>query len=82
MLVMGLASVIIGQVLIGDKDVLRGVIAAAAGSVIYRIIIQIAYKIDMPSYAVKLLSALIVAVFLTLPLIKSRLGGRREAVRK
>lgn len=82
MLVMGLASVIIGQVIIGDNNVLRGVIAAAFGSVLYRIIIQIAYKIDMPSYAVKLLSALIVAIFLTLPLIKSRLKGRREAVRR
>jgi len=82
MLVMGLASVIIGQVLLGDGSVLRGVLSAAAGSVLYRIIIQIAYKIDMPSYAVKLLSAFIVVIFLTLPLIKAKLKGRGEAVRR
>lgn len=82
MLVMGLASVIIGQVLIGDASILRGVISAAAGSVIYRVIIQIAYKIDMPSYVVKLLSALIVVIFLTLPLAKAKMKGRREAVKR
>lgn len=77
MLVMGLASVIIGQVLMGDKSILRGIISAALGSVFYRIIIQAAYKIDMPSYSVKLLSAVIVVVFLTIPLFKKTMTGRK-----
>jgi putative ABC transport system permease protein len=40
--------------------------------VLYRIILQAAYQIDMPSYTVKLISALIVAISLTLPLIREK----------
>ena len=73
MLVVGLASVIIGQAFFGKRGVTIGVISAVFGSALYRIILQIAYKIDMPSYSVKLLSALIVVVALSLPLIKEKI---------
>ncbi len=86
MLVVGLASVIIGQALFGKRGVTAGLVSAVAGSEIYRIILQAAYRIDMPSYAVKLLSALIVTVALALPLAKEkslawrrRRAGEREA---
>ena len=84
MLVVGLASVIIGQVLFGRRSVTLGVISAVAGSAAYRLILQFAYKIDMPSYGVKLLSAVIVALALTLPLAKQKLAVRkaRLAARK
>ena len=77
MLVVGLASVIIGQVFFGRRSVTVGLLSAIAGSLIYRIILQLAYKIDMPSYAVKLLSAAIVVVALTLPLIQRTIRQRR-----
>jgi putative ABC transport system permease protein len=72
MLVVGLASVIIGQALFGRRGVSAGLVSAVVGSEIYRIILQAAYQIDMPSYTVKLLSALIVTVALVLPLIKEK----------
>ena len=77
MLVVGLASVIIGQVFFGKRSVTLGIISAVVGSLIYRIILQAAYKIDMPSYAVKLLSAVIVVIALTLPLLKRLVTERR-----
>ncbi len=77
MLVVGLASVIIGQVFFGRRSVTVGLISAMFGSLIYRIILQFAYRIDMPSYAVKLLSAVIVVIALTLPLIRRALLERR-----
>ena len=77
MLVVGLASVIIGQVFFGKRSVTFGIISAVVGSLLYRIILQAAYKIDMPSYAVKLLSAVIVVVALTLPLLKRLVTERR-----
>ena len=52
-------------------------VSAAAGSVLYRIIIQAAYQINMPSYTVKLLSVLIVAAALSLPLLKRRFALER-----
>ena len=88
MLVVGLASVIIGQALFGRRGITIGIISAAIGSIIYRIILQIAYQIDMPSYTVKLLSALIVTVALVLPLAKEKMtaarirrAGEKEACR-
>lgn len=72
MLVVGLASVIIGQALFGKRSVTLGLVSAVVGSLAYRIILQGAYQIDMPSYMVKLLSAAIVTVALVLPLAKQK----------
>lgn len=72
MLVMGLASVIIGQVLFGDRGIVVSLISAVGGSLLYRVIIQAAYQVEMPSYAVKLLSTLIVACALAVPLLRKK----------
>ena len=77
MLVVGLASVIIGQVFFGRRSVTLGIVSAVAGSLVYRIILQVAYKVEMPSYAVKLLSAVIVVVALSIPRIKRLIAERR-----
>ena len=77
MLVVGLASVIIGQALFGKRGVTAGIVSAVVGSVIYRVILQAAYQINMPSYMVKLLSALIVTAALVLPLIREKTGTMR-----
>jgi putative ABC transport system permease protein len=86
MLVVGLASVIIGQAIHGKRGVTIGIISAVFGSVLYRLILQLGYQIDMPSYMVRLLSALIVTIALVLPLLREKLkqlrirrDGRREA---
>ncbi len=77
MLVVGLASVIIGQVFFGRRSVTLGIVSAVAGSLVYRIILQVAYKVEMPSYAVKLLSAVIVVVALSIPRVKRLIAERR-----
>lgn len=81
MLVVGLASVIIGQVFFGNRGVTLGILSAVAGSLVYRVILQVAYKVEMPSYAVKLLSAVIVVIALTIPRIR-RLAAQRRADRE
>ena len=81
MLVVGLASVIIGQVFFGNRGVTLGIVSAVAGSLVYRVILQVAYKVDMPSYAVKLLSAVIVVIALTIPRIR-RLAAQRRSDRE
>ena len=78
MLVVGLASVIIGQVFFGERGVTLGIVSAATGSLVYRLILQLAYKIDMPSYGVKLLSAVIVVLALSVPKIKRVIAERRS----
>lgn len=81
MLVMGLASVIIGQVFFGRRGIVAGLIGAVIGSLLYRIVLQAAYKVNMPSYAVKLLSALIVVAALAIPAARRALAQRRKGGR-
>ena len=77
--VMGLASVIIGERIFGQKSVFIALIAASVGSVIYRIIIAAALKVEiLPAYGLKLVSALIVALAICIPYIKEQIVKRKE----
>lgn len=76
--VIGLASVIIGEVILGRRSVTVGIISAVIGSIIYRLIIAIALQSDIfPSYMLKLVSALIVGVALSVPNIKKSIENRK-----
>lgn len=70
-LVVGLASVIIGEVFLGKRSVAIGVCSAVLGSVVYRFIIAWATRSNFfPAYMLKLISAIIVALALAIPAIK------------
>lgn len=71
MLVVGLASVIIGETIFGKRSVMVGLISAVTGSVIYRLIISVVLRYDiLPVYMFKLVSAVVVAIALSIPAIK------------
>ncbi len=84
-MVVGLASVIIGEVILGRKSVTIGLISAVVGSVIYRLIIALALSTNIfPTYFLKLISATIVAVALCIPTVKEKIhmmNVRREGKR-
>lgn len=70
-IVVGLASVIIGELVCRKDSITIGLIAAVIGSVLYRYMIAIALKYSpFPAYALKLVSACIVAIALSIPAIK------------
>ncbi|MBQ9010650.1 MAG: ABC transporter permease [Clostridia bacterium] len=78
-LVIGLASVIIGEAIFGRRNVTVGFISAVAGSLIYRVIIALATKYSpLPAYMLKLLSAIIVGLALSLPAIRLHAAIRRQ----
>lgn len=83
MVIIGLASVIIGETIFGKRSVTIGLFSAAFGAILYRIILAFALKVDMfPAYSLKLISALIVIAALSGPSIKAFLQQhkmRREA---
>lgn len=83
MLVVGLASVIIGEAVLGRGGVTRGLFAVLTGAVLYQMIIALALKVNLlPSYGLKFVSAFIVALALAMPKIKAAfrtLLGRKEA---
>ncbi len=78
MVVIGLASVIIGEVVFGTKSLLRRLTAVALGSVLYRFIIAMAFELGMPATDLKLVSAVIVALALSAP----KIGGVLEKLKK
>lgn len=83
MLVVGLASVIIGEAVLRHGGVTRGLIAVVVGSVLYQLIIALALKVNLlPAYGLKFVSATIVAVALGMPKIKSAFAGGFGGTRK
>ena len=71
MVMIGLASVIIGEVFGGNRSVTAGLICSVLGSVVYRIIIQVALGANMEANSLKLISAIIVGLFMALPAIRT-----------
>ncbi len=71
MVVIGLSSVIIGEVVFGTKPLFRRLIAVVLGSVLYRFIISLAYEVGLEASDLKLVSAVIVAIALS----ASKIGG-------
>ncbi len=86
-LVVGLASVIIGEAIVGKRGVTVGLISVILGSVLYQCLIRLATSLNVfPAYYLKLVSAVIVAFALALPMLKEsiarrhhRKGGARHA---
>ena len=70
MLVLGLASIIIGETVIGKRGMLRHLIAVVIGAIIYRIMLAIAFSLGLPAIYLKLFSAVIVVLAISIPLIK------------
>ena len=70
--VIGLACLIIGETVLGRRTVLKGAIAAIIGSIIYRFIYAIVlYTKIMPVQGLRLATAVIVALAIAFPTIKS-----------
>ena len=85
-IVIGLAAVIISNVIFGKlfRNFALKLFAVTLGAVIYYIVIQIVLWLGLNTNLLKLLSALIVALFLAIPFWKGKLhirkkGGREHA---
>ena len=76
MVIIGLASLIIGETVFRRGKVWMKILGAIIGCIIYRFIIAIALRLDLPSECLKLISAVIVALAIGLPAMKkARKGG-------
>ena len=71
MVIIGLASLIIGETMLPKGKMLTKALGAILGSILYRFIIAIALRLDLPSECLKLISAAIVALAIGLPAIKA-----------
>ena len=73
MVIIGLASLIIGETLMPKGKPWMKAMGAIIGSILYRFIIAIALRMDLPSECLKLISATIVALAIGLPAVKGSL---------
>lgn len=73
-IVIGLAAVIIGEVLLGKvfRNFALKLLSAVIGSIIYYIVLQFVLRLGLESTDLKLLSAVVVALFLTIPYWKGK----------
>ena len=85
MVVIGLASLIVGEIAVGllvrRTNILSGAVAAIVGSVLYRLIIAQALEWNFSSSSLKLITAIIVAMAMSVPAVKEslRLAKQRRA---
>ncbi len=76
-IVIGLASVIIGEVLFGSRSFKNCLISVILGSIVYRLGIALVLQMGMPPNDLKLFTAVLVAIALSLPLIRSKIAERK-----
>ena len=78
MVIIGLASLIIGETVFRGRKTWVKVVGAVVGCIVYRFIIALALRLDLPSECLKLVSAVIVAIAIALPTIKKHKGGKAK----
>ena len=78
MVIIGLASLIIGETVFRGRKTWVKVVGAVVGCIVYRFIIALALRLDLPSECLKLVSAVIVAIAIALPTIKKTKGGKAK----
>ncbi len=85
MVTIALASLVIGETLFGRQKMMLRIFGMVVGSCLYRFIISIALRLNVPTEAFKLVSAVIVAVAIAAPRAKQLLDFKRkqlQAVRR
>ena len=78
-IVIGLAAVIIGEVIFGKlfRNFALKLLAVSFGAIIYYLVIQVVLWLGLNTDDLKLLTALVVAVFLAMPHWKNRFLARK-----
>ncbi len=73
MIILGLASVIIGEGIFRPKKITALLLAAIGGAFIYRLFIGVALRLGLPPTNLKLITALLVIIALAVPYIQKRI---------
>src|SRR6266849_4233006 len=74
MVVWGLASVIIGEALVGTRQLGLGIVGAVMGSVLFRLLVAIALRLGLNPNDLKLVTAMFVFLALITPRLLKRLN--------
>jgi putative ABC transport system permease protein len=83
-IVVGLAAVILGEALVSPKSVIRATLGCIIGSVVYRLAVAAALNADflgLQAQDLKLITAVLVVIAMTLPGLRTRRAMRRARAR-
>lgn len=78
MLVVGLASIIIGEAIFGKRDFLNWLISVSLGGIVYYMIVYIAIQLGMPDHLLKLLYGIIIIIILAMSLLNKNYNLRAK----
>jgi putative ABC transport system permease protein len=73
MIVLGLASVIIGEGIFRPRGITTILLAVVGGAFAYRLFLGIALRLGLPPADLKLITALLVVVVLAIPFIRKKM---------
>lgn len=80
-IVIGLASIILGELLFGNLTLPERLIAIVIGSVLYQLLILIVIKLKFDTTYLKLYSSVILAVCLMIPQFKEKILPKKEIIK-
>lgn len=78
MVTIALASLIIGETLVGKNSIVRRIAGVIIGSCLYRFAIALALRLHIPAECLKLVSAVIVAVAIASPYLKKKISFQKK----
>lgn len=78
MVTIALASLIIGETLVGKGSMFKRITGVILGSCLYRFIVALALRMNVPAEALKLVSAVIVAIAISFPYLKEKSSFYRQ----
>jgi len=83
MIVIGLASVIIGEAVFGAKNVIHHVISVVLGAIVYRVVVAIALRVEwLNASDMKIITAIIVIIALVFPFVRRNMKQKKMAQRR
>ena len=83
MIVIGLASVIIGEAIIGKRSIFWAIVSVILGSVVYRIVVMLAYRIEwLETSDLKIITAVIVILALLIPSTQRKIKQKKMAKKR
>ncbi len=78
MVSIALAALFIGETLLGKRSMPQRILGVVFGSCLYRFAVAVALRFDVPAAAMKLVSALIVAVAIAMPAVRAHFAFERR----
>lgn len=80
-LVVGLASILVGEAIFGKRSFKNWIISVALGSIVYFIIVTIATRLGLPTELKSLLYAILITIALCIPLVKELIKKHKSKER-